>query len=221
LAATKPTAVAISVVVKSAQGARVTGRFFVVEGADAVGSTTQVHLLVQRLQQEGRDAVATAEPSRGPIGLMLRELLQAGRHDTPHLHAQMALLFAADRLDHIDREVAPLLARGVDVVSDRYVLSSLVYQSLHLPVAHVRTLNAHAPTPTKTVLVTLGVEEAQARLQQRAAAQGTPAERFDSLEVQRAVHERYAQLAPEVGAVIVDGRGAPKEVHARVWAACQ
>jgi dTMP kinase len=194
------------------------GRFIVVEGADAVGSTTQVQQLMRRLAASGRHCLGTAEPSRGPIGVMIRELLR-GPLDRSQLHRELALLFAADRLDHIRREVEPALASGIDVVSDRYVLSSLVYQSLDLSLAWVTSLNEHAPAADITVLITLPVELAQQRLRARANATATPAELFDALDVQRRVHQRYEALAAHVQAVVVDGQGSVDDVAARVWSA--
>jgi dTMP kinase len=194
------------------------GRFFVVEGADAVGSTTQARLLVDRLVDTGRACVLTAEPSRGPIGILIRQVLK-GDTDRTHLHRELALLFAADRLDHIRREVEPALADGIDVVSDRYLLSSLVYQSLDLPLTWVQSVNHHAPPADHTVLVTLPVALAQQRLRDRAATQQTPAELFDDVEVQERVHARYLELASRVDAKVVDGQGSVADVAARVWAA--
>ena len=71
--------------------------------------------------------------------------------------SQMALAFALDRLDHVQREIEPAMAEGKIVLSDRYVISSLVYQSLELPIDWVRSLNQHAPEPDLTLLVDLDV----------------------------------------------------------------
>src|SRR5688572_8576363 len=99
------------------------GRFIVVEGPDGVGTTTQAAAVANALEQRGRRTHVTAEPSKGAIGQLVRARLKhEGDKET------LALLFAADRLDHWHGEVRPQLDAGVDVVSDRYVLSSLVYQ---------------------------------------------------------------------------------------------
>ncbi|MEO8214263.1 MAG: dTMP kinase, partial [Myxococcales bacterium] len=111
--------------------------FVVLEGIDGSGTTTQLDRLVEHLRERGRQAVATREPSTGPIGRLLREIL-LGQHVVPMPAGgaspvdgrAMALLFAADRRDHLGREVEPALTNGADVVSDRYILSSLAYQAV-------------------------------------------------------------------------------------------
>src|SRR4051794_6976812 len=86
--------------------------FVALEGIDGSGTTTQLPLLVAHLQARGRRAVATREPSTGPIGRLLRELL-LGQHalpdGAPTAGQAMALLFAADRCDHLRREIEPAL----------------------------------------------------------------------------------------------------------------
>jgi dTMP kinase len=190
------------------------GRFYVIEGADGVGSTTQARRLVEALTREGRRVLATAEPSKGPIGLMIRAMLGGDRPRT-HIHRELALLFAADRLDHIAREVEPALASGVDVVSDRYVLSSLVYQSLDLPFEWVRDLNRYAPPPDVTVLISLPIDEAWARLDAR-LQHGATREVFDHKTTQVRIHSEYERQARKAGAVIVDGMGSVDDVAERV-----
>jgi dTMP kinase len=195
----------------------VRGRFFVVEGADGVGSTTQCQRLVEGLRAAGRRVHLTAEPSRGPVGLLIRGML-GGDRPRAAIHRELALLFAADRLDHVGREIEPLLAEGTDVVSDRYVLSSLVYQSLDLPFEWVRDLNKFAPAADATVLITLPLEEAWTRLQARFASGGTR-EVFDVKPTQAQVHAEYERQARRTGALIVDGRGTIDDVAGRVAAA--
>ena len=192
------------------------GRFIVLEGADGVGSTTQCLRLVDGLQCVGVKTHLTAEPSRGPIGVMIRQML-CGDRARQEIHRELALLFAADRLDHVAREVEPLLAEGVWVVCDRYVLSSLVYQSLDLELPWVEMLNREAPAPDATVLIELPLDEALARIR----ARGGKAEIFDQADTQRRVHDGYARLAARQGAARVDGSGRPDEVSERVVAALQ
>ena len=190
------------------------GRFYVVEGADGVGSTTQVHKLAEALVASGRAVHVTAEPSKGPIGVLIRQIL-GGERPRQAIHRELALLFAADRLDHIAREIEPKLQAGFDVVSDRYVLSSLVYQSLDLSFEWVRELNRHAPPADATVLVVLPAEKAWARLQARLAG-GAAAEVFDVKTTQARIHAEYERQARKVGAVVVDGDGDIDIVATRV-----
>jgi len=136
---------------------RPAGRFLVIEGLDGAGTTTQSRLLGERLRASGRKAHVTAEPSGGPVGSLLRQVLQkringgAGDGFDPHA---LALLFAADRLDHLSAEVLPRLAAGEDVVSDRYTLSSLAYQSITTgDAAWVEEINGRARAPDLTIFL--------------------------------------------------------------------
>src|SRR5262249_6124956 len=103
------------------------GRFIVLEGIDGAGTTTQRERLAAWLRSLGRSVHPTAEPPSGPSRSLIRTVLNpaSGPFDK---HA-MALLFAADRRDHLHREVEPQLAAGAIVLSDRYLLSSLAYQT--------------------------------------------------------------------------------------------
>ena len=124
-----------------------TGKFIVVEGIDGSGSTTQAKLLCKYLESRGRTCFFTAEPSGGPIGKFIRDLLKQKENKPQLFFHILALTFAADRLCHYDLEILPKLKAGVDVISDRYVLSSLVYQGLDVPQGWVKEVNRYARTP--------------------------------------------------------------------------
>lgn len=190
------------------------GCFFVIEGADGVGSTTQAQSLVDRLRLEGRQVHMTAEPSRGPIGMMARTMLAGDRTRTA-LHRELALLFAADRLDHFAREIEPMLAQGIDVVSDRYVMSSLVYQSLDLPYDWVRELNKFAPPADVTIVISLPIDEAWKRLETR-IQEGGKRELFDQKTTQTRIHGEYERQSRRQNAIVVDGRGSIEDVSRRM-----
>ena len=100
------------------------GKFIVIDGIDGCGKSTMVNLMADKLSKNGK-VVSTAEPSQGPIGKVLRDFLKnkkiSGEID--------ALLFAADRLWHVDNVIKPALEENTTVISDRYVGSSLAYQS--------------------------------------------------------------------------------------------
>ena len=191
-----------------------TGRFIVIEGIDGAGTTTQTRLLVDWMNERGWRARATGEPSQGPIGRLLREIL-GGAHGRVDGTA-MALLFAADRLDHLAREVEPALAEGVHVVSDRYTHSSLAYQAEEADRSLVAEINRRARPVDLTLLLDLPAEVAA----ERRARAGRPVERYDDLAVQRRVAARYAELARELGdrerIVVVPAQGSIEEVQARL-----
>jgi len=103
------------------------GTFVVFEGGDGVGKSTQVRLLVQRLAAAGREVVTTFEPGATSLGAVLRGVLLHG--DAGDVDARTeALLYAADKAEHLHQVVRPALARGAVVVCDRYVDSMVAYQ---------------------------------------------------------------------------------------------
>ncbi|HLL53606.1 MAG TPA: dTMP kinase, partial [Myxococcaceae bacterium] len=100
------------------------GRFFVLEGLDGAGTTTQCERLASELRSRGFRVLVTREPSDGPVGTMIRQAL-TGRLGMPGGNGPLApetlaLLFAADRADHLHARVRPALERGEIVISDRY-----------------------------------------------------------------------------------------------------
>jgi len=207
------------------------GRFIVLEGIDGAGTTTQTARLVDRLRADTKATHAgvkiTREPSDGPIGSLVRQVL-TGRIVIPGGRAPgwttMALLFAADRMDHVESEIEPFLAQGGVVVSDRYDASSLAYQSVssgrggEQAVEWIRQLNKHALRPDLTIVLDLPSEVAATRRETR----GEAAQLYEQNEVQRALVVFYRDLAkhmPDDRVVLVDGRGTIEEVHQRVYEA--
>jgi dTMP kinase len=101
-----------------------TGRFIVLEGPDGSGTTTHAKLLGDALLKEGEDVLLTAEPTNCPIGLFIRSQLAEKTIPSP---TALQLLFCADRAWHIEQVIKPALVAGKTVISDRYVISTLVY----------------------------------------------------------------------------------------------
>jgi dTMP kinase len=204
------------------------GVFIVFEGIDGAGTSTQIERYAAHLRREGRGVHVTREPSTGPIGVLLRQVLN-GRLILPSAgHAEvMALLFAADRLDHLGAEIVPHLQNGSVVLSDRYDLSSLAYQSISGSVdgrsaagvvEWIRSLNRAAQRPDVTVLLDVDADVAAARRQRRG---GAP-ELFDgaALQARLAVAYRNAEeLVPGDRVLHVDGNPSSDEVSAAVVAA--
>ncbi len=106
---------------------RVSGLFVVFEGGDGVGKSTQTRLLAEWLRSEGREVVVTFEPGEGPVGRQIRAILLSRQTQDLSPRAE-ALLFAADKAQHVHSVIRPALDRGAIVVSDRYVDSTLAYQ---------------------------------------------------------------------------------------------
>jgi dTMP kinase len=168
------------------------GLLIALEGIDGSGTSTQAELLVRSLNQEALApntvvALLTREPSDGVIGRLLRRVL-AGEH--PFCSKTIALLFAADRLEHFGRLIEPALNAGRIVVSDRYVYSSLAYQSVSDPERWVFEINSRAPSPDLTVYLRVSADTAASRR----VARGTNEEIFDADQLQRKIAARYDEL---------------------------
>lgn len=193
------------------------GRFVVLEGIDGAGTTTQASRLADRLRARGDTVIATAEPTDGPVGRLLRQVLrgEGGAADP----AALPWLFAADRADHIARLVAPALSRGHWVVADRYLPSSLAYQSLDRGMDGVAALNDTFPLPDLTLLLRVSADAALARITSR----GAPAERFERRDTLARVAAAYESAMAWVVArggrvVTLDGEASADAVEAAVWA---
>jgi dTMP kinase len=165
--------------------------FVTFEGLDGSGKTTQAGLLVEALRREGREVVATREPGGTPLGERVRSILLDSDEMSPWAEAA---LFAAARAELVERVIAPALEAGRDVVSDRYVDSSLAYQGIarRLGVEDVLELNLRATRgllPDRTVLVLVDPEEALRRTR--------TADRIEreGVEFHRAVDAAYRALA--------------------------
>jgi len=211
------------------------GVFVAIEGIDGAGTTTQMERYAAHLRGQKRAVHTTREPSTGPIGSLIRLMLTervslpSGRHPET-----MALLFAADRLDHVECEVSPLLRDGCVVLSDRYYLSSIIYQSVaadvpppstrdaaptpRADVPWIRELNRFAKAPDVTLVVDVSPDVAAARRR----ARGGPREIFDDQDLQRRLAAAYRQadsFVPGDRVVHVDGDGSPDEVTRAIVAA--
>ena len=206
------------------------GRFIVLEGIDGSGSTTQANLLVERLRRSGRPALGTCEPSQGPVGTLIRQALghrleDAGGAPLALDWVSLALLFAADRSDHVHRCIEPALRVGQFVVSDRYDLSSLAYQSATSGegievLTWIRQLNQRAPRPDLTIVVDVSALTAERRRLQR----GEAAELFEVPELQQrlaAVYRDAKSLVPGDRLLHVDGEAGVAAVAEAIWSAVQ
>ncbi|WP_428264897.1 dTMP kinase [Haliangium sp.] len=161
------------------------GLLIVLEGLDGAGTTTQTRRLGAALGAAGRAVHTTREPSDGPIGKLLRAIL-AGAH-APVDQTTLSLLFAADRADHLQREVEPALAAGTLVISDRWYHSSLAYQGTGEERHWIAELNRRARRPDLTLYLDVDPDEAARR---RQGDERNP-EIFDQLATQRRVAAGY------------------------------
>jgi dTMP kinase len=190
--------------------------FLVVEGIDGCGKSTQARLLAERLRAEGRDVVLTREPGGTEPGRVIRSVVLAAATETLDPRTE-ALLIAADRAEHAARVIRPALERGADVVSDRYVPSSLAYQGVGrgLGVEVIDDLSRWATGGlVPDLVVVVDVDDATA-----AARRGTPRDRLEAAgeAFAAAVAGAYRDLAQAQGWTVVDGSGSPGSVAEAVW----
>jgi dTMP kinase len=143
------------------------GFFMALEGGDGAGKTTQVEALAEWIRAKGHEVVVTKEPGATPVGKRLRSILldvsSAGLS-----HRSEALLYAADRAEHVDSVVRPALERGAIVISDRYIDSSVAYQGAGrdlspTEIARISRWATEGLVPHLTVLLDVSPETARER----------------------------------------------------------
>lgn len=190
------------------------GILVAIEGIDGAGTTTQMHRLAQALTASGVSVHTTREPSDGPVGKLLRQIL-AGAH-APMDQTTLSLLFAADRADHLQREVEPALLEKQVVISDRWYHSSLAYQGTGEQRLWIAELNRRARRPDLTVFVEVSPEVAAERRVQAERSE----EIFDALATQRRVAAGYRavmEMLQDVERIeTVDGNRSISEVSADI-----
>ncbi|MEU3736918.1 dTMP kinase [Streptomyces sp. NPDC032198] len=150
-----------------AQGIAATGFFIALEGGDGAGKSTQAEALAEWIRAKGHEVVVTREPGATPVGKRLRSILldvsSAGLS-----HRAEALLYAADRAEHVDTVVRPALERGAVVISDRYIDSSVAYQGAGrdlspTEIARISRWATAGLVPHLTVLLDVAPEAARER----------------------------------------------------------
>ncbi len=189
-----------------------TGRFIVFEGGEATGKSTQARLLAARL-----DGHFTFEPGDCSIGTAVRTIL-LDPQNVGLDHRSEALLYAADRAQHVAEVIRPKLDAGIDVICDRYIASSIVYQGVgrNLGTEQVAALSAFATAelqPDLVILLDVDPDVSSARL-------GDDLDRVEAAgdEFHRRVRQGFLDLADAQPAswVVLDGGGSIEQVSARI-----
>ena len=194
------------------------GTFIVIEGLDGSGGTTQCRMLAQWLRDQGAsEVIETMEPTDLPVGAFIRRALKQQTEEGGLGDAVLPYLFAADRQDHLDRRVQPALERGAVVISDRYLHSSLAYQSLAVGFESVAALNSGFRVPDLTLFLDLDMQTCL----ERVTARGGELERFETRERLSAIEEAYQKVeawCQQRGERYerLDARGTPQEIHHRI-----
>ncbi|MDV3103152.1 dTMP kinase [Thermococcus waiotapuensis] len=192
------------------------GIFIVLEGIDGAGKSTQAKMLAEWFEKRGYEVVLTKEPTDTAFGKLIRRLVLTGGREgiidgARISHEAEALLFAADRAEHVDKLICPSLEAGKVVISDRYFYSSLAYQwARGLDLEWLIDLNRFAIRPDLAVLLDLPVKESMRRINRRSLKS-----EFDKIAVlQRKVRENYLKLVemfPEMR--IVNAQNSIEDIH--------
>lgn len=204
-----------------------TARFITFEGGEGVGKSTQVKRLVAALGRRAIAAVRTREPGGTPKAEAIRAFILQGRSEAWGSGAE-AVLFAAARLDHVDQLIAPNLAAGRWVVSDRFSDSTRAYQGLTGGV-DVRLIDAlevlalHGRRPDLTILLDMDPEAAFQRVLEReteAALQDT-GDRFEKedLEWHRRLRDAFLAIARNNAdrCVVISASQSEDALEAQIW----
>ena len=200
-----------------------TGRLITFEGGEGAGKSTQVSILVERLRNAGRHAIATREPGGSPAAEDIRETLLSGKVKQFGPFAE-ALLFSIARQDHIDTVISDALGRGQWVVCDRFLDSTRAYQGatggVPAPViSALERLTLHGVMPNLTIVLDIPVEEGLARMARR---RGAP-DRFESQDISQ--HERIRKAFLDIAeeepgrCVVIDASKPEALVAEDVWEA--
>jgi dTMP kinase len=206
------------------------GHFIAIEGIDGAGTTTQAARLAAALRKKGLPARTTHEPTDGPVGSLIRQVL-SGRvvvggpaGSTSLGWSTLALLFAADRLDHLQAEVIPNLMDGVTVITDRYDASSIAYQGVvsgdEAVTEWIRTINGRARRPDLTIVLDVSADTAL----ERRRARGNAPDLYEEDGLQRRLarfYETIERYLPGDRLLHVDGNPSADAVHAQVLAAVE
>jgi dTMP kinase len=205
-----------------------TGIFITFEGSEGCGKTTQIQLLTLALQEAGRKVLVTREPGGTPVGEQIRHVLQHSRDSEAMVPEAELLLFAASRAQLVREVIEPALASGTDVISDRFLDSTTVYQGVarRLDAADVRRINHFAVgdcQPDLTFILDLQATEARRRVFERPGAAAAPdrieREPLDFYERVRAGYLELATTAPRFR--VLDGAQSRDAIAAEIIHAAQ
>lgn len=204
------------------------GLFISFEGTEGSGKTTQMRLLVERLRAGGYVVTENQEPGATPIGAKIRGILLDPANAEISPMAELLLMFAS-RAQAAAQIVAPALARGEVVVSDRFTDSTLAYQGAARGLGFDRVLEAHRLSlgslqPDITICISVDVAEGLGRARKRNQMHEKKSRETRIDEQPLAFHERVREGYERIAALeparfrMIDGLGSPPAVASRVWA---
>jgi dTMP kinase len=197
-----------------------TGRFLVFEGLDGSGKTTQMARIQKRLIGMGVPVDITCEPTDGPVGSLIRQILEGRIVMDPRT---LAALFAADRTDHLvtpETGVVAQVKKGRTVLCDRYYFSSYAYHAKDMDLEWVMTLNAvnaQIMKPDLTVFIDVAPQTCLARIR----AGRKHLDLFEKIDILTKVRDNYfaafERLKDQETVTVVDGNASEEEVEQAVW----
>ena len=195
------------------------GKFIVFEGLDGSGKTTQIKRLGAHYAKAGINCLVTKEPTDGPIGVIARSAL---RGITPLSTEALALVFAADRLEHVVKEIRPALEAGINVICDRFIYSNMAFQGAAVPVGNLASYNERAMTaPDITIFIDTHPEECTRRI----LSTRQYLEIYDGEKLAWEIRERYLELfelfKDRMPVVTIDGNRSEQDVFSQLLDALQ
>lgn len=179
------------------------GTFICIEGLDGSGKTTQAKILTQKLKKI-INVLYTSEPSKGLIGNYIRKsYLYSKKRLSPFVEA---LLFAADRIEHLESEIIPALNKGTTVICDRYVFSSLAYQGASgISLDWIQTINNAIIYPDLAIFIDVEPEKSMCRLNSKKSL-------MENLETQIKVRKIYLKFVEDNQLTIINGDNSKTKV---------
>jgi dTMP kinase len=209
------------------QKPKTAGRLISFEGSEGSGKSTQIARLAAHFQKTGRDVVTTREPGGTEIGEQIRNIIVHNSKGDEMCAETELLLFTAARAQLVREVITPALARGVIVLSDRYLDSSTVYQGIARnlaadPVAQVNRFAVGSIMPDLTIVIDVPTEVSLARLKQRASDLPDRMER-ENVDFYNKVREGYLVLAKGMPErfIVVDGTKSEDSIEKKIWAEVQ
>jgi len=180
------------------------------EGIDGCGKSTQTKLLQKKLEELGENTVILKEPTNGPHGQKLWDVLHGKRKAT---NEEILEFFILDRKQHVNEKVQPALDDSTIVLMDRYYYSSMAYQVAGgLDVEYIRNKHNFAPDPDIVLIFDLPVSTALERVRGHSEA-----DEFEKEEHLEKVREAYLNLESDPIVRIVDSTRTPEEIFEEVW----
>ncbi|MEM5871512.1 MAG: dTMP kinase [Candidatus Aenigmatarchaeota archaeon] len=183
------------------------GKFIVFEGIDKSGKQTQAKMLLEYLRNNGIKAIYTEEPNpNNPIGILIKDWLN-GKYEIESGEA-ITLLYVADRLEHLKKEILPSLEKGINVICDRYFYSTIAYESAIFNVSKdwIKQLHEKIKKPDVVIFIDIEPEISLKRKRER------PDDRLEKVEILKKVRQVYLELADEEKFFVVNGDRSKEEI---------